>query len=86
MCGWHPAISLDATLAAVREAVRQGAGLSVLPDFAVADDVAAGRLISVLPKWSLAAGGIYAVFPAARFRPAKVRAFVALLAESGSDE
>lgn len=81
----HPAISLDATLA-VREAVRQGAGLSVLPDFAVADDVAAGRLISVLPKWSLAAGGIYAVFPAARFRPAKVRAFVALLAESGSDE
>lgn len=76
----HPAISLDATLA-VLEAVRQGAGLSVLPDFVVAEDLAAGRLIQVLPKWDLPSGGIHAVFPAARFRPAKVRAFVDLLQE-----
>jgi len=41
----------------------------------------AGRLIQVLPKWRLPSGGIHAVFPAARFRPAKVRAFVDLLAE-----
>jgi len=71
-------IFLDATLA-VRAAVLEGAGLSVLPDFAVAGDVAAGRLIHVLPGWSLPAGGIHAVFPAARFRPVKVRAFVELL-------
>lgn len=73
-------IFLDATLA-VREAVCQGAGLSVLPDFAIADDLAAGRLIQVLPQWLLPSGGIHAVFPAARFRPAKVRAFVELLAD-----
>lgn len=73
-------IFLDATLA-VREAVCQGAGLSVLPDYAVANDLAAGRLIQVLPQWLLPSGGIHAVFPAARFRPAKVRAFVDLLAE-----
>lgn len=73
-------IFLDATLA-VREAVCQGAGLSVLPDYAVADDLAAGRLIQVLPQWHLPSGGIHAVFPAARFRPAKVRAFVDLLAD-----
>jgi DNA-binding transcriptional LysR family regulator len=73
-------IFLDATLA-VREAVCQGAGLSVLPDYAVADELAAGRLIQVLPQWSLPSGGIHAVFPAARFRPAKVRAFVDLLAD-----
>lgn len=72
-------IFLDATLA-VREAVCQGAGLSVLPDYAVEDDLAAGRLIQVLPQWRLPSGGIHAVFPAARFRPAKVRAFVDLLA------
>ena len=71
---------LDATLA-VREAVCQGAGLSVLPDYAIADDLAAGRLIQVLPQWRLPSGGIHAVFPAARFRPAKVRAFVDLLAD-----
>lgn len=73
-------IFLDATLA-VREAVCQGAGLSVLPDYSVADDLAAGRLIQVLPQWRLPSGGIHAVFPAARFRPAKVRAFVDLLAD-----
>lgn len=76
----HPVISLDATLA-VREAVRQGAGLSVLPDYAVAEDLEAGRLLRVLAPWSLPSGGIHAVFPAARFRPAKVKAFVDLLME-----
>jgi DNA-binding transcriptional LysR family regulator len=73
-------IFLDATLA-VREAVCQGAGLSVLPDYVVADDLAAGRLLHILPQWRLPSGGIHAVFPAARFRPAKVRAFVELLAD-----
>jgi len=73
-------VFLDATLA-VRGAVCQGMGLSVLPDFAVEDDLAAGRLIQVLPHWHLPSGGIHAVFPAARFRPAKVRAFVDLLAD-----
>jgi len=80
----HPAIHLDATLA-VREAVRLGAGLSVLPDFAVADDLATGRLIPVLPAWGLPSGGIHAVFPAARFRPGKVRAFVDLMVERAAD-
>ncbi|RYF08378.1 MAG: LysR family transcriptional regulator [Comamonadaceae bacterium] len=73
-------MALDATLA-VREAVRHGAGLSVLPDYVVAEDLAAGRLVPVLPQWTLPCGGIHAVFPAARFRPAKVRAFVDLLQE-----
>lgn len=76
-------ISMDATLA-VREAVRYGAGLSVLPDYAVAEDLAAGRLVQVLPEWALPSGGIHAVFPTARFRPAKVRAFVCLLQETAA--
>jgi DNA-binding transcriptional LysR family regulator len=72
------AISLDATMA-VHAAVLAGAGISALPDFLVAGDIAAGRLIHVLPNWKLPAGGIYAVFPAARFRPSKVTAFVSVL-------
>lgn len=71
-------IFLDATLG-VREAVFQGAGLAVMPDFVVADDLAKKRLIAVLPQWQLPSGGIHAVFPSAQFRPAKVRAFVDLL-------
>ncbi|RYF60190.1 MAG: LysR family transcriptional regulator [Comamonadaceae bacterium] len=76
-------IFIDVTLG-VREAVCQGAGLSVLPDYVVAEDLAAGRLVEVLPQWHLPSGGIHAVFPATRFRPAKVKAFVDLLASRTS--
>jgi DNA-binding transcriptional LysR family regulator len=72
--------AIDAT-PAVHAAVLAGAGLSVLPDFLVNADVASGRLLHVLPGWSLPSGGVHAVFPAARLRPAKVSAFVELLTE-----
>jgi DNA-binding transcriptional LysR family regulator len=59
--------------------VRAGGGLSVLPDFLVADDLASGRLVQALPDWQLPSGGIYTVYPAARFRPPKVTVFVDML-------
>ncbi|MBO0145260.1 LysR family transcriptional regulator [Agrobacterium sp. Ap1] len=67
------------TTPAVMEAVRQGGGLSVLPDFLAANDIASGRLVHVLPDWHLPSGGVYTVYPAARFRPPKVSAFVDML-------
>jgi DNA-binding transcriptional LysR family regulator len=69
------------TTPAVLAATLAGAGLAVLPDFLVMEDIKAGRLIRVLPLWTLPAGGIHAVYPAARFRPPKVTAFVAMLME-----
>ena len=72
------AIAIDAT-PAVMAAVRLGGGLSVLPDFEVRDELAAGRLVHLLADWTLPSGGIYAVYPAARFRPRKVTAFVEML-------
>jgi DNA-binding transcriptional LysR family regulator len=74
-------IAIDAT-PAVHAAVLVGAGLSVLPDYLVAGDVASGRLCRVRPDWKLRVGGIHIVFPAARFRPARVTRFVELLLES----
>lgn len=74
-------IATDAT-PAVLAAVLAGAGLAVLPDYVVAQDVASGRLCHVRPEWKLRSGGIHVVFPAARFRPAKVTRFVDLLRES----
>jgi DNA-binding transcriptional LysR family regulator len=70
------------TTPAVMEAVRQGGGLSVLPDFLAAADIASGRLVHVLPDWHLPSGGVYTVYPAARFRPPKVSAFVDMLIAS----
>lgn len=71
-------IAIDTT-PGVLAAVRAGGGLSVLPEFQVADDVALGQLSCVLSEWRLPSGGIYTVYPAARFRPPKVTAFVEML-------
>ncbi|NLS00704.1 LysR family transcriptional regulator [Rhizobium sp. P38BS-XIX] len=54
-------------------------GVSVFPDYMVADDIAAGRLLRLLPEWTLPAGGIHAVLPIGRFRPAKVKRFIEML-------
>jgi DNA-binding transcriptional LysR family regulator len=72
------ALSTNAT-PAVLAATLAGGGVSVLPDFLVADALAAGTLVAVLPDWSLPAGGIHVVYPMARFRPSKVTAFVEML-------
>ena len=66
-------------------AVLAGGGMSVLPDFLAAGHLEANRLVQLLPAWSLPAGGVYAVYPAARFRPPKVTAFVAMLSRHQSD-
>lgn len=71
-------IAIDTTLG-VLAAVRADGGLSVLPEFLVAPELASGTLLHVLPDWTLPSGGIYTVFPAARFRPTKVVAFVEML-------
>lgn len=72
---FQPAMSAN-TADAVRAAALAGGGLAVLPNYAVEADVAAGRLQRVLPDWTLPESGIYAVYPAARHRPQKIRAFI----------
>ncbi|CAN7716280.1 LysR family transcriptional regulator [Neorhizobium tomejilense] len=59
--------------------VLAGAGVSVFPDYMLGDDIATGRLVRLVPEWTLPPGGIHAVFPAARFRPAKVQRFIEMM-------
>ena len=61
---------------ALRIACRAGAGIGLLPEFVTADDVRAGTLRHLLPQWTAAEQGIYAVYPRAAPVPAKVRRFV----------
>ncbi|KAB1110696.1 LysR family transcriptional regulator [Neorhizobium galegae] len=70
------------TTPAVMEAVRCGGGISVLPDFLVAEEISSGGLIHLLPEWYLPSGGIHTVYPAARFRPPKVTVFGDMLARA----
>lgn len=41
-----------------------GAGVFAAIDFMVAEDLASGRLVELLPDWHLASAGVYAVWPA----------------------
>lgn len=80
-------LSIDSA-PAIMEAVRDGAGLAILPDYLVRKDLAAGRLRQMFADWQLPEGGIYAVLPASKFRAAKVTAFIDMLqrAEKGRAE
>ena len=62
-------------LSFVREALRAGAGIGLLPSFLVRADLAAGHLVRVLPRHAAPHATLYLVHPAARHVPSKVVAF-----------
>ena len=57
-------------------------GIIRLPYFVVADDLAQGRLVSLLAESTTAEVGVFAVYPAHRQMSARVRALVEFLAEA----
>jgi DNA-binding transcriptional LysR family regulator len=64
------------TADACRAATLAGGGFGLLTDFSIGDDIAAGRLIRLLPQWATESAGIQAVFPPTSHPPAKVRALI----------
>ncbi|MEW6689502.1 MAG: LysR family transcriptional regulator [Pseudomonadota bacterium] len=58
----------------------QGVGIAFEPDFILAPDLGAGRLVPVLQAFAAPAAPIYAVYQSRRYLSAKVRAFVDFLA------
>lgn len=60
----------------LRALLLNGAGISVLPDYSIQDDIANGRLVRLLPHWSLPSGGLYAVLPPGRHTLVAARAFI----------
>lgn len=67
------------SLYALRSAALLGLGVCVASSWAVADDVAQGRLLHLLPEWRAEPLPIYLVYPYAHFYPAKLRRFVDVL-------
>jgi DNA-binding transcriptional LysR family regulator len=65
----------------LRAAALAGAGLTAIPNWMVADDLADGRLVEVLRAWRTAEQPIYAVYPSNRLMARKVRLFVDQLAQ-----
>jgi DNA-binding transcriptional LysR family regulator len=79
--GKRPARIVCDDLLFVRDAVRSGAGIGLLPTFAAEPDVVAGRLVRVLPRYERAAGHLHIVTPASKHVPRKVTAFRDLVLE-----
>lgn len=63
----------------IRLAALSGAGIVFQPHFIVGADLAAGRLVHLLPAWQSAELGVYAVYPSRKHLSAKVRTFVDFL-------
>ncbi|MCG7521846.1 LysR family transcriptional regulator [Ruegeria sp. Ofav3-42] len=66
---------------AVRDALRAGFGLSLIPRMYVADDLASGRLCTALDDWTPNETSLYAVYPSRRYVDSKVRVFLDFLVE-----
>ncbi len=66
---------------ALRSAALAGQGIAFLPDFLVADDLAAGRLRRVLPGVDAGHAKIVAIYPTRRLLEPRVRRFIDLMVE-----
>jgi len=60
----------------IREAVRDGLGISVIPEFLIREDLRCGRLVRVLPQWNPPDLPVHVVYAGARLLPTRVRSFV----------
>jgi DNA-binding transcriptional LysR family regulator len=65
----------------MREAALAGAGLAYMWEASIAQDVAAGRLVSVLNEWMPSSPGLCLYYPGRRNVPASLRAFIDVIRE-----
>ncbi len=70
-----PVLLLDG-VTALREASMAGAGVTPLPEWLVGDALARGQLVHLLPDWSIPPVDVHVAFPAGRYQPERLRAFV----------
>lgn len=65
----------------LRKAALAGLGVAMVPRYAVADDLATGTLVTVLPRFKVAPRPLVAVYPRAAKVPPKVQVFVDFLTD-----
>lgn len=77
----HSRYDVSSSLA-VRDALREGLGLSLVPEVYVRDDLERGALRTVLDDWDKNETTLYAIYPSRRYVVPKVRAFIDFLVET----
>jgi DNA-binding transcriptional LysR family regulator len=83
--GARASVEIDGRIAvtnalAVRACALQGLGVVEINSYIVGEDIAAGRLVRLLPGYEPKELSIYAVFPQRRFLAPKVRVFIDAMA------
>lgn len=72
---FDPRMSTD-NLYALRSATIRGLGVGVCSAWLMAEDVAQGRLIQLLPQWRSSALPMYLIYPYAKIYPARLLRFI----------
>jgi len=67
--------------AALVPAVLAGIGIALLPDFLIADHIASGALVALLPDYPMPEAGVYVVRPPGGSASCKVRALIDIMVE-----
>lgn len=80
----RPRMSTD-SLHALRTATLAGLGAAVMSAWLVSEDVAAGRLVHLMPQWRAPSLPVYLVYPQARFYPARLRLFLEAMRDAMPD-
>jgi LysR family transcriptional regulator AphB len=65
----------------LKQAIVDGLGIAVLPDYMSRNEVASGQLVNILPNWSMEAVDVYALYPKHRAKIPKVKAFLDFVIE-----
>lgn len=69
-------VFLSEGVTSVREAVREGLGVAVLPNWLIEDDLRAGTLVPILEPWKPKEVSVHVVYAGQRVLPARVGAFI----------
>ena len=76
----RPRLLVD-DFAMLKQAIVDGLGIAVLPDYMSRQEVAAGTLVNILPDWSMSDLDVYALYPKHRAKIPKVKAFLDFVSE-----
>lgn len=66
---------------ALRSGALRGLGIALLPSYCVSGDLAAGRLVKVLPEFQVEPRPVFLLYPNRRHLPAKVRLLIDFLVD-----
>lgn len=78
----RPARLASNNFGAVVDVAREGAGIALISEFMVSDELKTGALVPVLPEWRTRPSDVHAVYPARQNLPPRLTLFLDHLAKS----